>query len=90
MQATAKKRIDGEWIEVPAMRLKPKDVALLIDKFEVLFDRPSVISQHQGVSVTSQLSIDTLRQFIELTRDAAAPTTKVVSPLPRAPRRLDD
>jgi hypothetical protein len=90
MQATEKKRIDGEWIEVPVMRLMPKDLALLIDRLQVLFERPSVISQHQGLTVTSGIPVDTLRQFIELTRDAAAPTTKVVSPLPRSPRRLDD
>ena len=90
MGATEKKRIDGEWVEVPVMRVEPKDLALLIDRFQVLFERPSVISQHQGLTVTSEIPVDTLRQFIELTRDAAAPTTKVVSPLPRSQRRLDD
>ena len=81
---------DGSITEEPVMRLMPKDVALLIDRLQFLFDRPSSISQHQGDGVTTELSVDTLRQFIELTRDAAAPTTKVVSPLPRSPRRLDD
>ena len=54
MRATEKKRIDGEWVEVPVMRLKPADVAVLIDRLMVLFEKPSAISQHQGLSVTSE------------------------------------
>jgi hypothetical protein len=81
---------DGSTTEEPAWLMTPKDLALLIDRFQVLFDRPAAISQQQGLTVTSEMSVDTLREFIELTRDAAAPAAKVVSPLPRAPRRLDD
>jgi hypothetical protein len=86
MQATAKKRIDGEWVEVPAMRLKPKDVALLIDKFEVLFDRPAHITEQHDLNVGSEIPLDALKQLVELTRGRAAPPT---SPLPRT-RRADD
>ncbi len=89
MWATEKKRIDGEWVEVPVMRLKPKDVAILLDRLMVLFERPSTISQHQGLSVTSELSADALREFIEATRGRAGPSRMDVSPLPRR-RRLDD
>ena len=32
MWATEKKRIDGEWVEVPVMRFKPKDVAILLER----------------------------------------------------------
>ena len=81
---------DGSITEEPAWLMRPRDVALLIDRLQVLFDQPSSISQHPGLTVTSEIPVDTLRQFIELTRDAAAPTTKVVSPLPRSQRRLDD
>ena len=55
MGATEKKRIGGEWIEVPVMRLKPNDAAILLDRLLVLFEKPSVISQHQGLTVTSEL-----------------------------------
>jgi hypothetical protein len=79
---------DGSVTEEPVMRMTSRDAALFIDRFQVLFERPSVISQHQGLTVTSEMSVETLREFIELTRDAAAPSTKVVSPLPRSP--LDD
>jgi hypothetical protein len=81
---------DGSVIEEPVMRLMPKDVALLIDRFQVLFERPSVISQHQGLTVSTELSADDLCEFIEATRGMGAPSRMDVSPLPRTPRRLDD
>ena len=56
MRRTEKKLIGGEWVEVPVMLIGPKDVALLIDRFEVLFARPSVISQHQGINVRRRRS----------------------------------
>ena len=88
MRATEMKRIDGEWVAVPVMRLKPKDVAILIDRLMVLFEKPSAISQHQGLSVTSELSAESLREFIEATRETAGPSPMEESPLPR--KRLDD
>jgi transposase-like protein len=89
MRATEKKRIGGEWIEVPVMRLKPKDVAILLDRLMVVFEKPSAISQHQGLTLTSELSVEGLREFIEATRGTAGPSRMEGSPLPRR-RRLDD
>jgi hypothetical protein len=80
---------DGSVIEEPVMRLMPKDVALLIDRLQVLFDRPSSISQQQGLTVTSEVTPDALREFIEATRGIGGPSRMDVSPLPRT-RRLDD
>jgi transposase-like protein len=80
---------DGSITEVPVMRLMPKDLAVLIDRFEVLFGRPSVISQHQGLTVSTEVSADALREFIEATRGMGGPSRMDVSPLPRT-RRLDD
>ena len=88
MWATEKKRIDGEWVEVPVMRFKPKDVAILIDRFQVLFAKPASITQHQGITVTSEFSVDALREFIEATEGMGGPSPMEESPLPR--RRLDD
>jgi hypothetical protein len=86
LKATEQKLVDGEWIEVPVMRLTPRDLAVLIDRLQILFDRPSRISEGRDLSVSSQIPIDSLNQFAELMRGrAVAPT----SPLPRA-RRLDD
>ncbi len=86
MAATEKRRIDGEWVEVPAMRLMPKDVAILLDRLEVLFDTPSRISEGRDLTARSELPIDALNRIVELTRGRAAPPT---STLPRT-RRLDD
>ena len=86
MRATEKKRIDGEWLEVPVMRLKPKDVAILLDRLQVLFERPTRISEGRDLSARSELPIGALNQIVELTQGRAAPPT---SPLPRT-RRLDD
>jgi hypothetical protein len=90
MQRTERKLIAGEWVEVPVMLIVPKDVALLIDKFQVLFHRPSVITEGRGVAVTSDsLPIEALQEFIEATRGLAEPDPQE-SPIPRSPRRLDD
>ena len=86
MRATERKRIDGEWVEVPVMRLMPKDVAILLDRLMVLSERPARISEGRDLSVRSELPIDALNQFVEMTRGRAVPPT---SPLPRT-RRLDD
>ena len=79
---------DGSITEEPAWYMTPKDLCLLIDRFEVLFGRPSVISQHQGLTVTSEVSVESLREFIEATRGAGKPRSHE-SPLPRTPRKLD-
>ena len=80
---------DGSVTEEPAWLMTPKEMAVLIDRFQVLFEKPSVISQHQGLTVTSELSADALREFIEATRGRAGPSPMKESPLPRT-RRLDD
>ncbi|MFO7533093.1 MAG: hypothetical protein R6W93_11580, partial [Candidatus Limnocylindrales bacterium] len=85
LKATEKKLVNGEWVDVPVMRLTPRDLAVLIDRLQILFDHPSRISEGRDLSVGSQLPIDALNQLVELTRGrAVAPA----SPLPR--RRLED
>ena len=49
------------------MRLTPRDLAVLIDRFQLLFDKPSSISQHQGLTASTELSADALSEFIEAT-----------------------
>ena len=58
----------------PVLRVTPKDVGILIGRLRVLFDRPSTISPHQGLSATSEISVDALREFVELTRGGQPPT----------------
>ncbi len=90
LKATKKVRQpDGSITEQPAWFMTPKDLCLIIDRFQVLFGKPSVISQHQGLTVTSELSAESLREFIEASRGLAGPPRAEESPLPRT-RRLDD
>ena len=79
---------DGNIVEQPAWYMKPKDLAILIDRLQILFERPSVITQHQGLSATSELSADALNEFLERTRGMGGPPRTEESPLPR--RRQDD
>jgi hypothetical protein len=62
--------------------------AVLIDRFQVLFEQPSVLSQHQGLTVSTELSVEALREFIEATEGMEGPSPMEESPLRR--RRLDD
>jgi len=82
-------RPDGTIAEEPVMLITPKDIALLLDRLQVLFDRPSTISEGRGVNVTSEaLPVEALQEFIERTRGLAEPVPQE-SPIPRSPRRLD-
>ena len=60
MRATEKRRIDGQWVEVPVMRLMPSDIAVLLDRLQVLFERPTHISEGRDLTVRTELPIDVL------------------------------
>ena len=93
LQATEKKFIDGEWVEVPVMRLTPRDLALLIDRFQVLFGRPGTIIEGRSLAatVTSEaLPLDALQKIVELTRGLADTRAPEASPLPRLLRRPEN
>ena len=66
---------DGSITERPVMRLTPKDVAILLDRLMVLFDKPGRVSEGRDLSVKSELPLDTLNEIVELTRGRAAPPT---------------
>ena len=90
--ATEKKLIDGEWVEVPAMRMTPKDLAILIDRFQILFGRPSMISEGRGFApaITPEpLTVEVLRGIVEATRGLADTPAPEASPLPRLGRRTE-
>jgi len=92
LQATEKKLIDGEWVEVPVMRLTPRDLALLVDRFTVLFGRPNSISEGRSLAATittEPLPVDLLTRIIELTRGLDKRTPEA-SPLPRLPWRPEN
>jgi hypothetical protein len=81
---------DGTIAEEPLMLITPKDIALLIDRPQVIFHRPSTISEGRGVSITSDaLPVGDLQAIIEATRGLAEPVPQA-SPIPRLPRRRHD
>jgi hypothetical protein len=93
LRATEKKRIDGEWIEVPAMRITPRDLALLIDRLQVVFGRPAMISERRGLAATTTgeaVPVDVLTAIVELTRGLPGTPAPEASPLPRLPRRPEN
>ena len=55
-------------MEVPVMRLTPRDLAVLIDRLRILFDRPARINEGRNLSVGSTIPIDALSRLVELTR----------------------
>ena len=74
---------DGTFSEEPLVIVTPKDVAMLIDRLQVLFGRPSTISEERnlGVSLTSS-DPELLRAIVDATRGVAT-VGSGKSPLPR-------
>jgi hypothetical protein len=93
LQATERKLIDGKWVEVPVMRIGPRDLALLIDRFHVLFGQPSAISEGRGVEATltsEALPLDALQKIVELTRGLGTPLPEHKSGLPYIQEKRPD
>jgi hypothetical protein len=93
LQATERKLIDGEWVEVPVMRMTPRDLALLIDRLQILFGRPAMITEGRGFTTTAiseALPVEVLRGIIEATRGLSGTRRPEASPLPRQHRLRDD
>lgn len=51
MQATRRVLVNNEWVDEPVMRIGPKDLALLIDRMNVIFGKPSVISEERNLGL---------------------------------------
>jgi hypothetical protein len=90
LRATERKLIDGAWVEVPAMRITPRDLALLIDRLQILFGRPAMISEGRGFAATitsDAIPVDVLKGIVAATRGLAGTPAPEASPLPRLQRR---
>jgi hypothetical protein len=92
LRADMKATVVRDGVEEPVYRLYPKDLALLIDRLNVLFGRPGTIIEERSLSATitsEALPVDLLREIIELTRgtDTRSPQA---SALPRWPRPPED
>ena len=86
MKGTRKVFRAGEWIEEPLVVIKPADVAMLIDRLQVLFGKPSNITEERSLGVslsaTGGLGPDILRGIVEATRGLVRGDSGE-SPLPR-------
>ena len=93
LRATDRKLIDGVWVEEPRLRITPRDLALLIDRLQILFGRPAQISEGRtlAATVTSEaIPLDALRRIVELTRGLGTPPADRGSGLPdRREKRPD-
>jgi len=61
----------GQYVEEPLMIIKPQDIALLIDRLQVLFARPAQITEGRSfaATITSEtLPLEALQKIVELTR----------------------
>jgi hypothetical protein len=83
------RRPDGRITDEPAWHMKPKDLVVLIDRLLVLFEQPASTTQQHGLSVSTAISAEAFREFVEATRMAAGPPSHL-SPMPRTPGRLGD
>lgn len=88
MKLTEKRLVNGEWVEVPVIILKPADIVMLIDRMNVLFNRPSQITEERslGLSLSAGASPEFLRGIVEATRGLADTGGSAQSPIPRADR----
>ena len=85
MGRMTKRMKDGNWVEEPLVIIKPQDVALLIDRLNVLFGRPSNITEERTLGITAVGSDpEFLRALVEATRGRGSDAGNVGgSPLPR-------
>ena len=78
---------------MPLLRITPRDLALLIDRLQVLFGRPATISEGRSFAATipsEALPVDVLKGIIEATRGLAGTRTPEASPLPRLQRKPEN
>jgi hypothetical protein len=84
---------DGSVAEEPLLRIGPRDLALLIDRLQILFGRPNSISEGRSLAATitsEAVPVDVLTKIVELTRGLEPRPTLDTSGLPRVgEKRLD-
>lgn len=85
MLKTRKVERGGVLVDEPLVIIRPNDVANLIDRLNVLFGRPSTISEERsvGLNLSAITDPETLRAIVEATRDLPDAGREEASPLPR-------
>jgi hypothetical protein len=92
MKRTEKKLVNNEWVEVPVYLLRPHDIVELIDRLQVLFGRPSNITEERslGLNLSAGVGPDVLKGIIEATRGLANTGGAASSPFPRIDRAREN
>ena len=83
---------DGSIADEPLMLITPRDLALLIDRFQILFGRPALISEGRSFPATitaEALPLEALQEIVELTRGLTPPADHT-SGLPHIREKLPD
>lgn len=93
MKRMVRRYRDGQWVEEPAVTVRPADFALLIDRLNVLFGRPSTITEERSLGLSlsaSGLGTDALKAIAEATRGIADVGGAASSPIPRLDRAREN
>lgn len=93
MKATHRVFRNNEWIEEPLVVIKPTDVALLIDRLNVLFGRPANITEERSLGINLSAggaSPELLRGIVEATRGITDTSGAARSPIPRTDRAREN
>jgi len=86
MKATHQVKKGDDWVDEPVMRIGPRDLAILIDRLNLLFGRPTTISEERtlGVTISSELPLELVQQIADVARERGSDARAVgTSPLPR-------
>ena len=94
MKQTVLRERNGTWREEPVVIIRPQDVAQLIDRLQVLFGKPSTISEERNLGITLSSTgndPDFLRSLVEASRGRGTDPGDVArSPLPRVERTREN
>ena len=94
MKSTYRVLRGDKWEDEPRIVIEPKDVAMLIDRLQVLFGNPSSISEERklGINLNSgPLDAAVLRSIVEATRGLGSGVGgSTSSPIPRLDRTREN
>lgn len=83
---------DGSIADEPLMLITPRDLAMMIDRLQILFGRPALITEGRSfaATITSEaLPLEALQKIVELTRGLTPPADHT-SGLPHIREKLPD
>jgi hypothetical protein len=83
---------DGSIADEPLMLITPRDLAMMIDRLQILFGRPALITEGRSLAATitsEALPLEALQKIVELTRGLTPPADHT-SGLPHIREKLPD